>query len=371
MSQGAENIPVMSNSRPLRTERDVIETLAGSTVTLEEIYAACEAAGVTDRDDGSTVVHSRTDTRWRRRARNALQHLRAAGRAEALGDGVWVIDGSKEQPLRALLVLFDEESDIEVALGRAEHLLAETDEQFDLVFADPPWGMERDKGELRQYERGSEQVVGGYIEVDPADYAEFTERWLTAAVPAIRPGGYLAIITGPQQAARVQVAAEDAGLTYLNSIAVRRPFALRSTRRFAHAHWKITLLTNGSRRSTRRFFATPQSLPRASSGREYPLDVWDDVPVHRRTGLLRYDNELPPLLVERVIEATTAGPENGGAPWESIVADPFMGSGTALRTAIEMRRRYRGFDANCEAVRFALARALESIGRRGLLVASA
>lgn len=196
-------------SRPtsLRSERDVIEALAsgGGAVTLDEIYSACEAAGVTARDDGETIVHGRSDTRSRRRARNALQHLRASGRAERVADGVWLIDGDRAQPRRSILVLCGEPSHIEVMLGRCEELLAETDEPFDLVLADPPYGLGRDKGQLRQYERDPDSVVPGYVDVEPVDYLEFTERWVASAVPAIRPGGYLAVVTGPQQAARVQL----------------------------------------------------------------------------------------------------------------------------------------------------------------------
>ena len=50
----------------LRTERDVIEALAAErgALTLDEIYAACESAGVTTRDNGDEVIHSATDTRW-------------------------------------------------------------------------------------------------------------------------------------------------------------------------------------------------------------------------------------------------------------------------------------------------------------------
>ena len=348
----------------LRTERDVIEALAAErgTLTLDEIYAACESAGVTTRDNGDEVIHSATDTRWRRRARNALQALRAAGRAERAGDGVWVIDGDREKPGRMLLVLCGEPSEVELVLSRAEDLFTETDELFDLGFADPPYALLRDRGQLRQYDRFADQVVPGYVDVDPTEYPEFTERWISAAVPAIREGGgYLVVVTGPQQAARVQVAAEDAGLTYVNSIAVRRPFALRTTRRFAHAHWTVTVLCKGSLRSRRRFYAAPPSLPRAASGASYPLDVWNDVPARRRPDQLRYDNELPPLMVERLLEATTAGPENGGTCWQSRVVDPFMGGGAVLRACISMKRRYLGCDVNPDALRYAAARVLTDV----------
>ncbi|BCY09039.1 hypothetical protein [Actinoplanes sp. L3-i22] len=58
---------------------------------------------------------------------------------------------------------------------------------------------------------------------------------------SLRHGGYLAVVTGPQQAARVRTAAKDAaGLTYVNSIAVARRFGMFTTRRYAHQHNTVT-----------------------------------------------------------------------------------------------------------------------------------
>jgi DNA modification methylase len=90
---------------------------------------------------------------------------------------------------------------------------------------DPPYALDRgglDPVDRRVYRRDRTRVVGGYIDVDPGRYTEFTHRWITAATAALRPGGYLVVVTGAQQAARVQVTAEDAGLTYVNSITVAR-----------------------------------------------------------------------------------------------------------------------------------------------------
>jgi hypothetical protein len=114
----------------------------------------------------------------------------------------------------------------------------------------------------------------------------------------------------PRRADRpAQVIAEDAGLTYLNSIAVARPFALRTTRRFAHAHWTITLLAAGPPDSPARFFAPPPDVPKAASGLDYPLDWWVDIAKYERRGLLRYHNALPPALTRRIVLATTRGPQ--------------------------------------------------------------
>ena len=159
----------------------------------------------------------------------------------------------------------------------------------------------------RTYGRDHAQVVGGYVEVDPAEYADWTAEWIAAAGAALRPGGYLAVVTGAQQAARVQVAAEDvAGLTYVNSIAVRRPFGLYSTRRYVHAHHRVTLMTRGPLDSPQRFFDRPAEMPRGRTGQIYAVDVWTDIPDERRPGLLRYDNALHPALVSRLVRSTTA-----------------------------------------------------------------
>lgn len=353
---------------PLETEADVVATLAGRAVTLEEIYAACETAEVTGRDRGADVIHGRDDRRWKRRVRGHLQTLKRAGRAQRLAHGTWIIDGTRDRPRRALLVLVPGElGHVELALADASTLLdrlAGDGIEADLVVCDPPWALGRqrrddpgrDRGE-RIYARDASKVVGGYVEVDAGAYAEFTARWVAAASKLLRarPGSYLAAVTGPGQAARVQTCAEDAGLEFVNQIVSRRPFALPTTRRFSHAHHVVTVLsTAGSER--RRFFAVPDDLPKARSGADYPLDWWDDVPKYERRGLLRYDNALPPLLIDRVLRAYTPGPDNGAGAWQALVVDPFVGSGTTADSCVRLKRRFVGGDANPRSLTFTMSR---------------
>lgn len=194
--------------------------------------------------------------------------------------------------------------------------------------------------------------MGGYVEVDPNQYAEFTEEWMLAANAALRPGGYLAVITGAQLAARVQVIAEDkAGLVYVNSIAVKRTMGMYSTRRFVHQHNTVTLLTKGKLDSDRRFFERPAEMPRGKKGEVYAVDVWLDIPDERRPGKLRYDNALNPLLVSRIVRSCTRPAE--------LVSDPFLGSGTTAVVALRERRRFYGGDLNAESLRFTMGRILD------------
>ena len=154
------------------------------------------------------------------------------------------------------------------------------------------------------------KLVPGYVDVDPAQYADFTAAWVTAAwvtaaAGALRPGGQLAVITGPQRTGVVQCAAEAAGLTWVCKIAAGRVFPLRTIRRPSAAHWDISVLCRGAVSHPRRVFNPPDDLPKARSGDPYPLDWWPAEYNGRadRPGAVRYDNSLPLRMVLRAVRA--------------------------------------------------------------------
>lgn len=337
----------------LRTEADLIRSLEG-TWTLAELHRLVEDAGIAGRDRGYDRIQDGKH-RWKRRVRSTLQTLKKSGKAHRVGDGTWVLDGTPTRPVRALLVICGEPTEIELVLGEAEEILRRCEEPIDLILADSPWALERgaDEGRIEHaYVRDSTKVIAGYCEVPEDEYQEFTYRWVTAAAGALQSrGGYLAAVTGPQQSARIQVAAEDAGLNFVNQIVSKRPFSFCTTRQFSHAHVVVTVLCTGPAESKTRYFACPPDLPKAQSGRDYPLDIWTDVPKYERQGLLRYDNALPPTLVRRVVKAFT--------PAGALVADPFLGSGTTAVVALTERRRFYGGDLNPEALRFTMGRIIE------------
>lgn len=353
----------------LRTERDVAETLTRHAITVKDLYAACVEAGVHLRDDGEDVIHGRSDTRWKRRARNALQSLRRSGRARRTDDGTWVIAGTAEEPRSLLFILPNDLGALELHLADAHDLLVGLDD-VDLVFADPPYGLNVQSGDEweqrtaeRTYERSKDLIVDGYSEA-PSDldqYLAFSEHWVKAAASAVRPGGWVVVVSGTSMAWCVGAAAHRAGLTFVSQVAVQRVFALRCTRRPAFAHWVLHLFSRGPLNTAKRYFAVSDELPRARSGATYPLDVWagpSAPPKYERRNALRYPNALPPQLVDRVMRMTTPGPESGHAPWSALVADPFLGSGTTAAVSLARQRRFVGADVNPGSLRFTAARVL-------------
>ena len=339
----------------LRTEADVVRALGDGTYTLEELYALCEDQADVDRDGGHDAIHP-GDERWRRRVRGVLQNLKASGRAERIGRSAWAIRGTCERPERMLLIVAGgTPREFELRLQTAVELLGSLDEPADLVLTDPPYGLHRgtDRSSAgRVYERDARRVVSGYQDVDPSEYEEFTFAWVEAAAAALRRGGNLVTVTGPQRAAIVQYAAEKAGLSWVSTIAAYKAFPLRMTRRPACAHWAITAMTKGRVDDPKRVFHCPPDLPKARSGVDYPLDFWTENGRSDRVGdALRYDNALPAKLVSRLVRAFSDPAE--------MVVDPHVGGGETAVQAWRHGRRFVGGDVNPGALRFTGARMLD------------
>jgi len=341
----------------LRTEADLLRTTRQGVYRLGELYRHCEAKVDIARDRGLEPpdrAHP-TDRRWRHRLRNALQSQCAAGNAQRVGRSVWLLQGTCEVPTRlVLLVAGTCVEEFELRLLDAVELLHSLDEPADLVLCDPPYALARGthlSSAERVYQRDNAAVVPGYRDVPAADYEQFTRRWVRAAAEALRPAGQLAVVTGPQQAALVQYAAQQAGLEWVNSIAAFRHFALPTRRRLSCSHWTITVMCRGRVSDPRRTFNCPRDLPKARSGIDYPLDWWPECGRADRPGLLRYDNSLPQPLVDRIISAYS-NPHN-------LVVDAFLGSGTTAVGCWRLQRRLVAGDLNPHALRFSAARLLD------------
>jgi DNA modification methylase len=340
----------------LVSEAAVLRTLDAGTYTLDRLYELCERRASIDRDGGQDPVPDHPgDRRWKRRVRGALQALRRSGTAARIARSSWAIEGTATNPTRLLLIVAGAEPrEFELRLRSAAALLAELEEPVDLVVCDPPWGLRRGRGHFADgngYRRDHTRVVGGYVDVDAHRYLEFTHGWVKQAAAALRPAGQLAVITGPQRAAVVQCAAEDAGLSWVTSIVARREFPLATLRRPASAHWTITVLCRAALQNRRRVFNPPRDLPAARSGHPYPLDWWADGNGRAdRPGLVRYDNSLPLPMVLRIVRAFSD-------PGEHVV-DPFVGGGTTAIACWQTDRRFTGGDVNPHAIRFTAARLL-------------
>lgn len=210
-------------------------------------------------------------------------------------------------------------------------------ESVDLVFADPPFGI--DFGPKRtNYNRNAANVLTGYHEVSAEDYYDFTAAWLTEAVRVLKSDGSIYIVSGWTNLKDVLIVIDELGLHTLNHIIWKYQFGVYTRRKFVTSHYHILLCTKNPKRWT------------FNKIDRYPEDVWI---INRpyRTGKIKTPTMLPEALVERAILYSS----NPG----EIVLDPFMGSGTTALAAKKNGRHYIGFEIVPEYVAFANKRIAE------------
>jgi DNA modification methylase len=353
--------PVRLPDHEIRTEHHLVQILAAGVYHLDDIVDAAERAGLADRTNGRGR-RKRRDVVYRHRVRAALDaRRRQRGDARSLGDAYWVIDGTRTRPANAVFVFLGQISDITLALGAAADVARRVEEPVDLIFCDPPWqtgvGQGRDgRGDTDYYGRDRSLLVPGYAEVPPdMDYYEWSCEWVGPAAGLLRPGGHLAVVTGPRQSAAVQMAAEQAGLQFTNSIVIPKINGVAPARyRYATSHFRLTLMSASPARAAgnrhphrRQTFNTLPEMGTDQLGRPFPRDVWAPVLPYRAAGRMRYPNQLPPVFADQVVRTLS----NRG----DLVVDFFAGAGTIARICLFRERRCLASDINPEALRFTMA----------------
>lgn len=293
-----------------------------------------------------------TDPKWRHGVRSWLANQQRSGLAWPLRRAVWAIERGVAHRRYLLLISPDGRLDeVELQVADAVELLRSLDGPIDAVITDPPWGLSWDKEWRREhFARDHSKVIGGYIDVPAGTYLEFSQRWISVAAETLRPGGQLVVVTGPQTAAHVQIAAERAGLTWVAQIIAEREFVAKSERRPSPAHWVITAMTRGRLHARSRVFHAPDDQRRSKTGGAYPLSIWVDNGRSDRHGLLRYATMLPPRLSQRMVRTFTDPGEH--------VCDPMAGGGEVVHACQLLGRRVTAGDRNPNAIAFIAARLL-------------
>lgn len=196
------------------------------------------------------------------------------------------------------------------------------DEKADLIFADPPFGIEF-KGNMQSYNRKPDAL--SYVEVSKEDYPDFIRDLVKWSYETLKPSGSMWLLSGWNNLRIVLNVVEEAGFHLLNHCIWRYQFGVFTKRKFATSHYHLLLLVKDLKRYT---FNKPG---------HYVEDVWYIKRPYRR-GVKTAGNELPDELVERCIYTST---DKG-----DLVVDPVLGSGTTMKVCMEMGRRCIGIEIN-------------------------
>lgn len=197
------------------------------------------------------------------------------------------------------------------------------DGSVDLVVADPPFGIDF-SGKESIYNRKSENVVEGYIEVD-GGYDKFTLDWISKLPRILKDTASVYIFSGYTNLKDVLIAIEKAGLYLINHIIWKYQFGVFTRKKFVTSHYHLLFAVKNPKKY---FFHRI---------RHYNLDVWD----YSRTYAANQKKNGTKLPEEVVADCIDFNSKPG-----DLVLDPFMGNGTTALVAKKNYRHYIGFELN-------------------------
>ncbi|MFT5644022.1 MAG: site-specific DNA-methyltransferase (adenine-specific) [Janthinobacterium sp.] len=215
------------------------------------------------------------------------------------------------------------------------------DASIDLILTDPPYNLGKDYGN-----ESDQQSV--------ADYLCWTEQWIEAALPKLKPNGSLYIFLTWRFSPEIFVMLKQRMMMMNEIIWDRRvPSMGGSVRSYTSVHDTVGFFVNRKdyyfdldairipydaatkKARSRSIFVGAKWLELGYN----PKDVWSVSRLHREhPERAEHPTQKPLEIIERMVKAS--------CPPGGVVLDPFMGSGTTAVAARRCGRHYVGFELN-------------------------
>jgi len=227
------------------------------------------------------------------------------------------------------------------------------DGSVDLILTDPPYNLGKDYGNA-----SDQQSVD--------DYLAWTEAWVDAALPKLKPNGSLYIFLTWRYSPEIFVMLKKR-MTMMNEIIWDRrvPSMGGSTRSYSSVHDTVGFFV---RRKDYYFDLDAVRIPYDAATKKArsrsifvgakwlevgynPKDLWSVSRLHREHAeRVDHPTQKPLEIIERMVKAS--------CPPDGVVMDLFMGSGTTAVAARRCGRHFVGFELNpdyCDIARQRLA----------------
>ncbi|PCC70181.1 site-specific DNA-methyltransferase (adenine-specific) [Nannocystis exedens] len=225
-------------------------------------------------------------------------------------------------------------------------------ESVDVIFADPPYflsngGTTCRAGKRTSVDKGAWDKSNG-VEENHA----FNHKWLSACQRALKPNGTMWVSGTGHVIYSVGYAMQQLGFKMLNEIVWEKPNPPPnlSCRYFTHA--TETLLWAAKSRKSRHTFNYDR-MREMNDGKQMKT-VWRlTAPGQKEKLLGRHPTQKPIALLERLLLAS--------CPDNSLVLDPFNGSGTTGVAAVTLGHSYMGIDLEQEYIDLTQARLLDAV----------
>jgi site-specific DNA-methyltransferase (adenine-specific) len=220
--------------------------------------------------------------------------------------------------------------------GMREHV---ADESVDLVFTDPPYGIDGDELDVH-YHRDESKVVKGYIDVPLSQYAQFSLDWIRECERVLRPGGSMYIVSGYTNLHHILNALHSTSLVEIYHVIAQYSFGVSTKNKFVSSHYHVLFWAKPDRGQTKRTFNSNWKFTDQKDSYHDRLSV-QNMPRDYKPGQVRNKNQLSEDFIEKFIKYSS----NRG----DTVLDCFGGGLTTGRTALRWGRNFVGFELNKNA----------------------
>ena len=220
--------------------------------------------------------------------------------------------------------------------GMREHV---ADESVDLVFTDPPYGIDGDELDVH-YNRDESKVVAGYVDVPLSQYAQFSLDWIRECERVLRPGGSMYIVSGYTNLHHILNALHSTSLVEINHVIAQYSFGVSTKNKFVSSHYHVLFWAKPDRGQKKRTFNSNWKYTDQKDSYHDRLTV-QNMPRDYKPGQVRNKNQLSEDFIEKFIKYSS----NRG----DTVLYCFGGGLTTGRTALRWGRNFVGFELNKNA----------------------
>ena len=214
-----------------------------------------------------------------------------------------------------------------------------SNESVDLIFTDPPYGIDGDQLD-QHYNRDDSKVIPGYVDVPESQYAAWSQEWINECERVLRPGGSMYIVSGYTNLHHILNALHVTKLEEINHIVAQYSFGVYTKKKWVSSHYHVLFWAKPVTRGKSRTFNTHCRFQDTTESYNDRLSV-QMLPREYKKGEMRNANQLSEIFIEKFIQYSS----NPG----DLVLDPFGGSFSTGRAALTLGRKFVGFELNYNA----------------------
>jgi len=211
--------------------------------------------------------------------------------------------------------------------------ISQPDESFDLIIADPPFGIKEKHIAKKLHTVPKLNLVEGYIE-SPADYQLFSTNIVREIERLLKPTGSAYIVSGWTNSNYIHNAINESNLILKNKIIWKYEFGVYTTRKYVTSHYEIFYIVKKDREQTFNMNCRYENSKESYADRS---SVWS-ITMNKIKKSKHYTNCLPPELVKKMIDYSSNQDDR--------ILDMFCGSMTTSKVAVRNNRNSYAIDLN-------------------------